>query len=149
MRILGSSFSNLWEGRMINIHPSILPRYKGLHTHKRVLENRDKIHGCSVHYVTGEIDGGPVIAQSIIRTEVEDTENTLASKVLQKEHKLYPHILSLIYQGVIQYERGKVYYKGRELDIPLQFSFERREDIELYQDLTTKPWTYYATGKPR
>ena len=90
MRILTDDFVNHYAGRMINIHPSLLPQYQGLHTHRRALEAGDKEHGASVHFVTPELDGGPVILQAKVPVNSEDNEDTLAQRVHQVEHIIYP-----------------------------------------------------------
>jgi len=90
MRVLTASFVNKWEGCMINIHPSLLPKYKGLHTHARALEAGDKEHGCSVHWVTEGVDDGAIIAQAKIDILDDDTPDTLAARLLAEELKLYP-----------------------------------------------------------
>ena len=93
MRILTPEFTRAWEGRMLNIHPSLLPKYKGLHTHARALEAGDAEHGCSVHEVTAELDGGPILGQAKIAVSAEDTPETLAARLLPLEHELYPAVL--------------------------------------------------------
>lgn len=95
MRVMTSVLLEPWAGRMINIHPSLLPLYKGTHTHERALADGAKIHGCSVHYVTAELDGGPVIAQAEVPVLPDDTPETLSARVLVEEHKLYPKALAL------------------------------------------------------
>jgi phosphoribosylglycinamide formyltransferase 1 len=90
MRILTPGFVARWEGRMLNIHPSLLPKYKGVDTHARALAAGDTVHGCSVHYVTAELDDGPVIAQAEVPVLKGDTPETLAGRVLEAEHRLYP-----------------------------------------------------------
>tara|TARA_B100001287_G_scaffold255021_1_gene238845 strand:- start:143 stop:688 length:546 start_codon:yes stop_codon:yes gene_type:complete len=99
MRILSKDFIELFEGRILNIHPSLLPKYKGLNTHARAVAANDKFSGCSVHLVTAELDGGPILAQSKVTIEKTDTAETLSSKVLKEEHLLYPKVLqSFSYQ---------------------------------------------------
>lgn len=93
MRILTSVFIDQYEGRIINIHPSLLPKYPGLDTHQRVLEAGENEHGCTVHYVTEELDQGPIIAQRRVPIMPEDTAETLAARVLEAEHKLYPEVI--------------------------------------------------------
>ena len=109
MRILNSEFVQPYEGKMLNIHPSLLPKYKGLHTHRRALENGDKEHGVSVHFVTSELDGGPVIAQRIVKVENSDTEQSLQSKVQQQEHQLYPEVVAKFCNDRLEYSDGKAY----------------------------------------
>jgi phosphoribosylglycinamide formyltransferase 1 len=96
MRIMTPVLISPWQGRMINIHPSLLPLYKGLHTHERAIADGQKEAGCSVHYVTLELDGGPVIAQARVPVLPGDTAETLAARVLVEEHKLYPAALAQV-----------------------------------------------------
>ena len=93
MRQLTGGFTDQWAGRMINIHPSLLPKYKGLHTHARALEAGDAVHGCSVHEVTAALDDGPVLGQAQVPVLAGDTPATLATRVLVQEHILYPAVL--------------------------------------------------------
>jgi phosphoribosylglycinamide formyltransferase-1 len=95
MRLLSSEFIRLWEGRILNIHPSLLPLHKGLDTHRRALLAGDLHAGCSVHLVTDELDDGPVLAQAQVRIRERDTAETLEKRVLEEEHKLYPQTLDL------------------------------------------------------
>lgn len=99
MRILTPDFIAGWEGKMLNIHPSLLPKYKGLHTHARALEAGDTEHGCSVHEVTSELDGGPILGQARLPILPNDTPDTLAARVLPLEHHLYPAVLAQFAQG--------------------------------------------------
>jgi phosphoribosylglycinamide formyltransferase 1 len=96
MRVLTAGFIAGWEGRMINIHPSLLPAYKGLHTHERVLADGAKTHGCSVHLVTAELDDGPVLLQKAMPVLPDDTPDSLAARVLIEEHKIYPKALAML-----------------------------------------------------
>ena len=96
MRILTASFIAGWEDRMINIHPSLLPAYKGLHTHERVLADGAKTHGCTVHHVTAELDAGPVILQAEVPVLPGDTPETLSARVLKEEHRIYPQALAMV-----------------------------------------------------
>jgi phosphoribosylglycinamide formyltransferase-1 len=93
MRILTSDFTRKWEGRMLNIHPSLLPKYMGLHTHARALEAGDTEHGCSVHEVTAALDDGPILGQARMSIAAGDTPDTLAARLLPLEHALYPAVL--------------------------------------------------------
>ncbi len=93
MRILSAGFINNWRHRMLNIHPSLLPKYKGLDTHQRAIDAGDKIAGCSVHEVTAELDGGPVLEQASVPVRPNDTGATLAARVLVEEHRIYPKVL--------------------------------------------------------
>lgn len=96
MRIMTPVLIAPWADRMINIHPSLLPLYKGLHTHERALANGDREHGCTVHYVSDELDGGPIIMQARVPVLAGDTPETLAARVLVEEHKLYPLALAKV-----------------------------------------------------
>jgi len=94
MRLLSDDFVAKWRGKIVNIHPSLLPKYKGLDTHARALAMGDQIAGCSVHVVTEELDGGEVLGQAEVRIEARDTAETLAERVLKAEHRLYPKVLA-------------------------------------------------------
>ena len=99
MRVLGDPLVRRWHGRMLNIHPSLLPDYRGLHTHRRVLEAGEQWHGCSVHYVTAELDGGPVVARARLEVQADDDEATLKSRVHHCEHALYPKVIDWVARG--------------------------------------------------
>ncbi len=99
MRILTPGFVRHYHGRLLNIHPSLLPLYKGLHTHQRVLEAGDAAHGCSVHFVTEELDGGPLVVQAVISVELHDTPATLAQRVHTQEHLIYPLAIRWFAEG--------------------------------------------------
>ena len=99
MRVLTEGFVQHWEGRMLNIHPSLLPKYKGLHTHARALEAGDADHGCTVHEVTPALDDGPILGQAALQIRADDTPETLAARVLPLEHALYPQVLERFVQG--------------------------------------------------
>lgn len=99
MRILSSSFVSHYLGRLLNIHPSLLPKYPGLHTHRRALENGDSEHGVSVHFVTEQLDGGPVILQASIPVLPDDTEQDLAERLLIEEHRIYPQVIQWWVEG--------------------------------------------------
>ncbi len=101
MRILGEDFVNHWRGRLINIHPSLLPAYKGLDTHARIIADGATEHGCSVHYVTPGLDEGPVILQARVPVMTGDTAETLAARVLVEEHRIYPEALRLLASGKV------------------------------------------------
>jgi phosphoribosylglycinamide formyltransferase-1 len=102
MRILGADFVKRYQGKILNIHPSLLPNYPGTNTHQRVLDAGEKLHGVSVHFVTEELDGGPVIAQESITIESIDDATSLAAKIHEKEHILYPAVVSLFADGRLQ-----------------------------------------------
>lgn len=99
MRILSSGFVQHYAGRLLNIHPSLLPAYKGINTHQRVLDAGDAQHGVSVHFVTPELDGGPVIRQAVISVTADDTRDTLAQRVAIEEHKIYPEVITWFANG--------------------------------------------------
>jgi len=102
MRLLTPWFINQWRGRLINIHPALLPSYRGLNTHERALADGVKIHGCTVHFVVPEMDEGPIIAQAAITVLDTDTVETLGARVLSQEHRLYPMALNLVASGALQ-----------------------------------------------
>jgi len=99
MRILSATFVRHYQGRLLNIHPSLLPLYKGLHTHQRVLEAGDSEHGCSVHFVTEELDGGPLVVQAVIPVELNDSPASLAHRVHAQEHEIYPLAIRWFAEG--------------------------------------------------
>ncbi|RWA98933.1 phosphoribosylglycinamide formyltransferase [Mesorhizobium sp.] len=107
MRILGARFVEKWLGRMINIHPALLPAFKGLDTHARALRAGMRIHGCTVHFVTLDMDDGPIIAQAAVPVMVGDNEDMLAARVLKAEHRLYPLALGLVAEGKARMEGGR------------------------------------------
>ena len=90
MRILSADFVRHYAGRLLNIHPSLLPKYKGMHTHQRAIDAGDREHGCSVHFVTEELDGGPLVVQAVVPVESDDSAQTLAQRVHTQEHRIYP-----------------------------------------------------------
>jgi phosphoribosylglycinamide formyltransferase-1 len=115
MRILSPGFVNHYAGRLINIHPSLLPKYTGLHTHRRVLESGDTFHGSSVHFVTEELDGGPIIAQRKLKIEPEDTEDTLTDKIKALEHQLYPEVVGWFSQGRLSMRDNQALMDGQPI----------------------------------
>tara|TARA_Y100001970_G_scaffold108009_1_gene135085 strand:- start:9082 stop:9678 length:597 start_codon:yes stop_codon:yes gene_type:complete len=102
MKVLSPQFVKLFRGKIINIHPSLLPEYPGLNTHQRVLEDKKKVHGVSVHLVTEDLDGGPVIAQDSVCVLPDDTAESLAKRVLEREHVIYPRVVESLAIGKIQ-----------------------------------------------
>jgi phosphoribosylglycinamide formyltransferase 1 len=108
MRLFSPAFVRLWEGRMINIHPALLPAYRGLHTHERALADGAKIHGCTVHFVVPAMDEGPIIAQASVAVLDQDTPETLARRVLEQEHRLYPLALAGVASGQIKLAGDRV-----------------------------------------
>ena len=127
MRVLGDDFIRRFKGRLVNIHPSLLPRYRGLHTHRRVLEAGDAEHGGSVHYVTEELDGGPVAIQGRFSVKPQDNEQTLAERVMQDvELKIYPQAIAWMARGELRYSDRGLLFRGRALAAPLTLA-----DLEL------------------
>jgi phosphoribosylglycinamide formyltransferase-1 len=120
MRILTPLFTQRFAGRLLNIHPSVLPKYPGLHTHLRALEAGDNEHGASVHFVTEELDGGPVIIQAHVPVLADDTETSLAQRVLQQEHRIYPEAIRLFASGRLRYADNNVWLDGHKLIVPIQ-----------------------------
>ncbi|WP_309084838.1 phosphoribosylglycinamide formyltransferase [Chelativorans sp.] len=110
MRMLSAEFVARWEGRMINIHPSLLPLFKGLNTHARALEAGTRIHGCTVHFVAFEMDSGPIVAQAAVPVIPGETADQLAERVLRVEHRLYPLGLALVASGRARLEGGKTVF---------------------------------------
>lgn len=108
MRLLTPWFIEQWRGRMLNIHPALLPAYRGLHTHRRALADGVKLHGCTVHFVVPEMDEGPIVAQAAVPVLDSDTEATLAARVLEQEHLLYPRALRLVASGAVRIEGNRV-----------------------------------------
>jgi phosphoribosylglycinamide formyltransferase-1 len=119
MRILTPVFINRFEGCVLNIHPSLLPKLRGLHTHERALESGERTHGCSVHFVTNELDGGPVILQARVPVLAGDTPATLAARVLEKEHIIYPLCIRWYCEGRLFMANGQVMMNGKPLLKPL------------------------------
>lgn len=115
MRILSAVFVRHYAGRLINIHPSLLPKYRGLNTHARALEAGDSEHGCSIHFVTEELDGGPVIAQAPISVQTNDTVDSLSKRVQQREHLLYPQVLQWRAQDRLELTDNGVVLDGKPL----------------------------------
>jgi len=108
MRILTPAFVEHYAGRMLNIHPSLLPSFPGLHTHQRAIEAGVRIHGCTVHFVTADLDHGPVVVQAAVVVQPDDTEATLAARVLAEEHKVYPQAVRWIAEDRLRLVNGRV-----------------------------------------
>ncbi|MCP3868463.1 MAG: phosphoribosylglycinamide formyltransferase [Gammaproteobacteria bacterium] len=119
MRILTPDFIQRFPYRMVNIHPSLLPKYRGLHTHQRALDAGDSRHGASVHFVTEELDGGPVILQAMVPVIPGDDADTLAARVLKQEHVIYPRVIRWIAEGRTSMGEEQVLMDGRRLDTPI------------------------------
>jgi phosphoribosylglycinamide formyltransferase-1 len=112
MRLLTAGFVEAWQGRMLNIHPSLLPAFKGLDAHAQALAAGVKIAGCTVHFVVPEMDSGPIVAQAAVPVVAGDTPKTLAARILRAEHKLYPHALRLVASGAARLAGGRVLIDG-------------------------------------
>lgn len=107
MRLLSTAFTQGWAGRMINIHPALLPSFKGLHTHQRAIDAGVKLHGCTVHLVTPELDDGPILVQAAVPVLADDSADTLAARVLEQEHRAYPLALRLVAEGRVRVEGNR------------------------------------------
>ena len=121
MRILGETFIDAFAGRVLNIHPSLLPAYKGLNTHQRALDNHEPRHGVSIHLVTAALDDGPILLQGSYPIERGDDAEALQQKGHRLEHQMYPRLLGWFSEGRFRIERDRVYFDGQPLDAPLQF----------------------------
>jgi phosphoribosylglycinamide formyltransferase-1 len=120
MRILTPDFVEQWQGRMLNIHPSLLPNYRGLHTHQRVLEAGDSVHGATVHFVTAELDGGPAILQARVPVRADDDAERLAARVLEQEHRIYPLATRWFAEGRLALGTdGRARLDGQPLEQPV------------------------------
>lgn len=119
MRVLSKQFTERFAGMMINIHPSLLPKFKGLHTHRNVIANQETEHGASIHFVTSDLDGGPIISQASLWVNPKWNEKTLAKKVLVKEHQLFPLTIRLFADGRIQWNDGNPLLDGKPLLSPI------------------------------
>jgi phosphoribosylglycinamide formyltransferase-1 len=122
MRILGPDFVRLYAGRLLNIHPSLLPQYRGLHTHRRALEAGDTRHGCSVHFVTEELDAGAVIAQAVVPILPGDDETALRVRVQGVEHVIYPEVIGWFAAGRLGFDGGRATLDGAPLSTPKLFN---------------------------
>ena len=122
MRILSDGFVRGWEGKLINIHPSLLPRYTGLHTHQRALDARETEHGVTVHFVSEQLDGGPRVLQARVAVLPGDIEATLSQRVLAQEHIIYPLAVNWFCQGRLRWAAGKAWLDGKPLEEPVQLA---------------------------
>lgn len=121
MRILTDEFVNHYQGRMINIHPSLLPKYRGLNTHQRAIDDGEDQHGVSVHFVTPELDGGPVIIQSSVEIEENDNAEALAKRVQTQEHLIYPLAVKWFCQKKIELKNRHVFFEHKALKTPIKY----------------------------
>ncbi len=115
MRILTPSFIEAFRDRIVNIHPALLPSFKGLHAQRQALQAGVRFAGATVHFVTEEMDSGPIIVQSVVPVLCGDTEETLSKRILRTEHKIYPYAIKLITEGKLRIENGRVIYDSEEL----------------------------------
>ncbi len=116
MRILTPDFVRHYEGRLLNIHPSLLPAFPGLHTHQRALDEGVRVHGCTVHFVTAELDHGPVVIQAAVPVLDDDTEDTLSARILRQEHRIYPQAVRWFAEGRLQLDGMKVRVQGEQAE---------------------------------
>jgi len=119
MRILDAGFVRHWQGRLLNIHPSLLPAHRGLHTHRRVLAAGDSLHGCTVHFVTEELDAGPAVIQGRLAVRPTDTEASLSARVQRLEHMIYPRAVGWFVSGRLGWKDGMAMLDGRRLAAPV------------------------------
>jgi phosphoribosylglycinamide formyltransferase 1 len=122
MRVLSPPFVADFAGKMLNIHPSLLPKYPGLHTHRRALQAHDPEHGATVHFVTEKLDGGPPVIQARVAVTATDDEQSLAVRVQTVEHRIYPLAVRWFCQGRLRYDEGRAWLDGRALTEPVQFT---------------------------
>lgn len=120
MRVLTSGFTEHYRGRLLNIHPSLLPKFRGLHTHERAIAAGEIEHGASIHFVTAELDGGPVIVQARVPVLPDDDPDRLAARVLEQEHRLYPKAIHWFAEGRLCLRGEQVWFDGKPLDQPLR-----------------------------
>ena len=130
MCVLGKSFIDMYQGRILNIHPSLLPKFPGLHTHQRALEAGEIEHGCSVHFVTVDVDQGPLIIQAKVPVKKLDDSNSLAERVLEKEHIIYPLVVRWFCKKTLYYKDGDVYFDNRLLDKTIILSIEHEVELQ-------------------
>jgi formyltetrahydrofolate-dependent phosphoribosylglycinamide formyltransferase len=160
MRRLSAPFVEKWQGRMINIHPALLPAFKGLDTHRRALEAGLRIHGCTVHFVTPEVDDGPIVAQAAVPVMAGDDESTLAARVLKAEHRIYPLALRLVAEGKARMQAGRTVFSGfaddgdnesRAISAPRplrdEIDLEKLARITPQSDLEGGSKSYYHSNK--
>ncbi len=122
MRVLTAGFTEHYRGRLLNIHPSLLPKFRGLHTHERAIAAGETEHGASIHFVTAELDGGPVIVQARVPVQSGDDPDVLAARVLEQEHRLYPQAIRWFAEGRLKLDQARVWFDGKSLDQPLQIA---------------------------
>jgi len=123
MRILSDDFVNHYHGKLINIHPSLLPKYKGMHTHQRVMDDGEPLHGSSVHFVNTELDGGPVVLQARVPVLPSDDVNTLELRIKSKEHLIYPTAISWLAEGRVELKDDEVYMDQSKMSGPVVIDY--------------------------
>lgn len=121
MRILSPEFVARYEGRILNIHPALLPKYPGLHTHQRAIDAHDEQHGATVHFVTAELDAGPAVIQGRVRVEAEDDVQGLSARVQVLEHRIYPIAVRWFCAGRLRYAQGRAWLDGAALETPVMY----------------------------
>ncbi len=130
MRILSPYFINEYQGKVFNIHPSLLPKYTGLHTHERALNANDTEHGCSVHFVTAELDEGPLILQAKVNIKKSDSPESLAKRVLEKEHIIYPLTVKWFCEGRLRLNASNVYFDNKPLEQVIMLNSEHENELQ-------------------
>jgi phosphoribosylglycinamide formyltransferase 1 len=130
MRILSPGFIAAFADRILNIHPSLLPLYRGLHTHRRALEAGDRLHGASVHFVTEELDGGPLVIQAQVKVVPGDSESSLSARVQQQEHRIYSQAIDWFARGRLQLRDHRAWLDGQPLEAPFVDTASDAEEIE-------------------
>lgn len=121
MRLLSENFVNRYAGRMLNIHPSLLPKYPGLNTYQRALDAGDTEHGASVHFVTPEMDSGPIVIQGVLDVDLDESAEKLAKRVLHEEHEIYPLAISWFVEGRLTFEDDRAFLDGKLMNTPAIF----------------------------
>ncbi|MFB3063656.1 MAG: phosphoribosylglycinamide formyltransferase [Gammaproteobacteria bacterium] len=130
MRILDNEFVEHFDGRLLNVHPSLLPKYPGLNTYRRVLAAKDGVHGCSIHFVSSRVDGGPVVAQTEVPIRADDDEISLSARVQASEHKLYPMVIGWFANGGLQCQYETIMLDGKRLAKPRKIAFTDLDETQ-------------------
>ena len=130
MRVLSNTFIDHYQGRILNIHPSLLPKYPGLYTHQCALDAGDTEHGCSVHFATGELDAGPLIIQAKVPIIKTDDADSLAKRVLRKEHIIYPLAVKWFCEDKLAFKDGFVYFENELLEKPIELTSEHELELQ-------------------